>query len=320
MLVAALLSLAITLQLPTLSIGDSAPPLNIAKWIKGPAVERYDPAKVYVIDFWAVWCGPCLAGMPHLTQIQKQYGSKVQVVGLTSFDNYGNSQQSVEKLVARKGATIGYSIAWDKPTEQKYLGIFQGESNAALMKGAGIKSFPTAVVVDNGGKIAYIGHPGGIDTALSKIVAGTWDLASEAARYKKLREAEKQCEEFQKLLDANELEAAYKLGHEISSGVAATDARLMLIVASAIVGSDNKPSRRDLPLAEFCAGRCVELTERRDTGMLDCLACVFYRQGKFAKAIETELAAIRLSEGEMKAAQMKNLAKYRKAAATRKAA
>lgn len=307
-------------QAPTLSVGDPAPPLRIAKWIKGPAVGAYTPGKVYVVELWAVWCGPCLAGMPHLTEIQKRYGSKVQVIGLTSFDKYGNSQENVEKLIARKGSKVGYSIAWDKPTESKYLGIFQGETNAALMKGAGIGTFPTALIVDGGGKLAYIGHPAGMDKALASVVAGSWDLAAEATRFRGLREAEKQCQQFQKLIESNDLEAAYKLGNELKDGVAATDAHLMLIIASAIVGADDKPSRRDLPLAEFCARRAVELTNSRDTGMLDCLACVFYRQGKFDAAITTEKAAIQMSEGAMKAAQEKNLAKYRKAAATRKRA
>jgi thiol-disulfide isomerase/thioredoxin len=39
--------------------------------------------KVLVLDFYATWCNPCRASVPHLVQIQDQYGSQgLQVVGL----------------------------------------------------------------------------------------------------------------------------------------------------------------------------------------------------------------------------------------------
>lgn len=39
---------------------------------------------ILVLDFWATWCGPCIAEIPRLNQMQEQYAEKgVKVVGVT---------------------------------------------------------------------------------------------------------------------------------------------------------------------------------------------------------------------------------------------
>ncbi len=40
---------------------------------------KYEGKKVAVIDFYADWCGPCKMIAPHLEELQKEYGDKVQV-------------------------------------------------------------------------------------------------------------------------------------------------------------------------------------------------------------------------------------------------
>lgn len=42
-------------------------------------VERSDQ-KLVLVDFWATWCGPCVRLAPHLEQIKKDWGDRIEVV------------------------------------------------------------------------------------------------------------------------------------------------------------------------------------------------------------------------------------------------
>ena len=57
-----------------------APPLNLTDW-HGKAVTASDmKGKIVLIDFWATWCGPCLAQIPHANGLAKKYADKGVIV------------------------------------------------------------------------------------------------------------------------------------------------------------------------------------------------------------------------------------------------
>ena len=98
---------------PSLTIGDPAPKLGEMDWLRGDPVGEFQPGNVYVLDFWTTWCGPCIEGMPYLSQLQKKYADRgVRIVGVSMKDHM-NRLPIVRKFVERHERIMGYSVAHD---------------------------------------------------------------------------------------------------------------------------------------------------------------------------------------------------------------
>jgi thiol-disulfide isomerase/thioredoxin len=169
----------------TLGIGDKAPALQAGKWIQGDPVASFEEGTIYVVEFWATWCGPCRSSIPHLNAIQEQFKDKgVVVIGQDVWEHGKNAEQQVASFVKKMGKKMTYRVALDDLS-----GGEPGKMAAAWMKAAGQDGIPAAFVVDKAGKIAWIGHPmSGLDTVLEQVVAGTFDI--DKAR-KELEEEQK---------------------------------------------------------------------------------------------------------------------------------
>ena len=306
-----------------LKAGDPAPALSIDKWVKGSPVASFEKGKVYVVEFWATWCGPCVASMPHMTELQREYKDKVTFISVTTKDD-NNSLDQVEKMVAQKGDLMGYTVAFDKNQETK----------AAYRDAARTRGIPTSFVVDKSGSIVFIGHPMFLDLALKGVTAGTWDIAAGAkqveeadqkfnALFKTIQTDPKaaiaQATELQKiapggmvfvgaplfssLVKAGSLDDAFawaKSSNMIETAIANKNASTLNQVAWAIVDPENKIEKRDLELALKLATKADEFSEGKNAAMLDTLARTYFWKGEVKKAIEIETKAVGLA-GEDKA-------------------
>jgi len=77
-------------------VGHDAPAMEVL-WSSDSAITSMADleGKVVVLDFWATWCGPCLASFPNVRELQAHYeGKPVAIVGVTSHQgaiyNLGN--------------------------------------------------------------------------------------------------------------------------------------------------------------------------------------------------------------------------------------
>src|SRR5947207_6844570 len=84
-----------------LSVGDPAPKLEVKEFVKGDPVKSLEKGKVYVVEFWATWCGPCRATIPHLTELQKKH-KDVTFIGVSVFERERDAAK-VKPFVAEMG-------------------------------------------------------------------------------------------------------------------------------------------------------------------------------------------------------------------------
>ncbi|MEK6700788.1 MAG: TlpA disulfide reductase family protein [Planctomycetota bacterium] len=139
---------------PTLKVGSAAPALSANNWVKGKEVKSFEKGKVYVVEFWATWCGPCLTSIPHLTETAKAH-SDVTFIGMASSERAPKDGAAderltkIEKFVKDQGDKMGYTVAYDADRKM----------SKGWMEPAGQGGIPCAFIVDGEGKIAFIGHP-----------------------------------------------------------------------------------------------------------------------------------------------------------------
>ena len=172
---------------PSLKVGDQAPPLKVEKeWLKGDPITKFEAGKVYVVEFWATWCGPCRTSIPHLSGLQEQYKDKgVTMIGVDAFEQ---DFSEAAPFVKEMGDKMEYSVAMDSVPEG--ASAQEGAMAKNWMDAAGQNGIPTAFIVNQEGVVAWIGHPMQMDQPLEQIVAGDYDM--EAAAKEAEEAAEKQ--------------------------------------------------------------------------------------------------------------------------------
>ncbi|GAB6843661.1 thiol-disulfide isomerase/thioredoxin [Methylorubrum rhodinum] len=158
-----------------LLVGDPAPALPPATFLKGTPVSAFEPGHVYVVECWATWCGPCRTTIPHLTQMQKDHPEARFVAVAVWEDNI----EDVRSFVAEQGEAMSYAVAYDVAEPAASGGWMPHHWLLPAYR----NGIPTAFIVDRAGRVAWIGHPVGMEDVLPAIVDGSFDLPAAAERY-----------------------------------------------------------------------------------------------------------------------------------------
>lgn len=282
-------------------VGDEPPPLAVKDWLLGDPVEKFEPGKVYVVHFWAVWCEPCIEQMGRLTALQNRHAQDgLVVLGVTSRGKT-NTIEAVRSFVFQESAPIGYTIGWDPS-----LAMIDSWVNPA-----GASGFPCLFIIDGEGKIAYIGQWAQFERTLADVLAGGFDREAAAREYIDGVSAGLQAVRVERLIREKDYLAAYTRAAEMVSGQGWNHYPTLANIAWAIVDPKNTPEVQDLNLALRAAERASELTGGADPDTLDTLARVHFARAERARAIEIQKKAVELAIGpKMKQRFAQTLAEY----------
>lgn len=282
----------------TLCVGDPAPKLSISSWEKGEPVPAFQPGSIYILEFWATWCGPCIEAMPHLTEIQRKYeNSGVHVIGVTTPDARSNTTEAIRKLVIAKGDAIGYRMGLDE----------NGTMNRSYLLASAMPVIPATYIVDRNGVLAWVGSPSTMDEPLAQIVAGTWNLAGARDEFKKNQAygiALLGLDAALKKKDAAAIERHSKVIMELGGDSVVS----MAILASSLVDPganlDFKANPRLASIAVDAAGKANTASGGKDSDILSLLARSHLASGDGMSARKFMSEAIQLEADPAKRAAL----------------
>lgn len=133
--------------------GKPMPPIDVTGWANGQVKHEDMKGKVVIVDFYATWCGPCMAAIPHNNELLKKYQDKgLVIVGVCTSKN---GQEKMDETVKNKG--IQYPTARDPKLKSE--------------KAWAVHYYPTYAIVDRKGIVRVVGlQPEYVERVVKKLL------------------------------------------------------------------------------------------------------------------------------------------------------
>jgi thiol-disulfide isomerase/thioredoxin len=297
--------LALNFKAHALGVGDPAPKLSQGKYVQGDAVKEFEKGKVYVMEFWATWCGPCIAAIPHVSELQKKHADKgLIVIGQNVWER---DETKVAPFVEKMKDKMTYRVAMDDKTSDE-----KGAMATTWMEAAGQNGIPCSMIVNQEGVIAWIGHPMTMEKPLEQILAGKYDITKAKAEAAEANKAKQAFADFRTAATAGD-EAKVKELVDAALANKATPAQNLMQMSNVLLSGPKK----NVDAAEKLANGALE-REKDEAQAHWLLGRVHAERGDFAKAIEAQNKAIAGAPEQMKEFLKKGLKEYEEKAAAKK--
>ncbi len=124
-------------------IGKEPPALE-GKSLESKSMNWADyRGKVVILQFWATWCGPCMALMPELQGVYREFhGQGFEIIGI----NLDSDMANVKSFLSKQ------ALPWSQ--------IFDADANGANARKFGVTAIPRVFIVNREGKIVRAAMPG----------------------------------------------------------------------------------------------------------------------------------------------------------------
>ncbi len=145
---------------PEFSIGDPPPPLDLEHVVSAPESVEADAlcwenlaGRVVVLEFWATWCAPCRAAIPHMNDLADAFADKpLLFISVTD-----ESPETAKAFLEHR----------------EMAGIVACDTDRSLHQALGVRGIPTTIIVGPDGRIAGRTHPDSLnEDILERILAG----------------------------------------------------------------------------------------------------------------------------------------------------
>jgi thiol-disulfide isomerase/thioredoxin len=113
---------------------EMAPPLDAKDLLGQPVNKDNWPGNVVLVNFWATWCPPCREEIPELLRLKKEFGDKLQIVGISEDDD---PPQEVLRFVRHQGMNYPIVMATGKLVDSY----------------GGVPALPTSFLIDTQGRV-----------------------------------------------------------------------------------------------------------------------------------------------------------------------
>lgn len=150
---------------PALLATGSKAPVFTAEANGGGSVQLSDyKGKILILDFWATWCGPCQASMPHIEKVYEGVKDKgVAVLALCVWDD----KKAYEGWIPTHKDKFTFPLAFDPAG--------RATKDSIAMKLFNVSGIPTTYIIDKDGNVAdaIVGFGGAddkrVEAALKKL-------------------------------------------------------------------------------------------------------------------------------------------------------